>query len=154
MSFSSTGNALVTIDSLGQLYIYRMSPITDPGGPHVPVGLQTMFEFCLVSGLDWWDVAVCMKSSHVETVCFKLEEDFGKQPKSNQEYYFSRFMAITSSLYRQLCSSNIEYKSADSFAQLMLHSVYGAFKTLLGPSDLTITSPTAVEKVSSKAFMY
>ena len=65
MAFSATGNALVTIDSLGQLYIYRMSPITDPGGPHVPAELQTMFEYCLVSGLDWWDLTVCMKSSQV-----------------------------------------------------------------------------------------
>jgi hypothetical protein len=31
MSFTSTGNALVVIDSLGQLYVYRMSPISDPG---------------------------------------------------------------------------------------------------------------------------
>ena len=71
MAFSATGNALVTIDSLGQLYIYRMSPITDPGGPHVPAELQTMFEYCLVSGLDWWDLTACMKSSQVtKIVCY------------------------------------------------------------------------------------
>ncbi len=31
MNFTATGNALVVIDSLGQLYVYRMSPISDPG---------------------------------------------------------------------------------------------------------------------------
>ena len=31
MNFTSTGNGLVVIDSLGQLYVYRMSPISDPG---------------------------------------------------------------------------------------------------------------------------
>ncbi len=29
--FTSTWNALVAVDTLGQLYLYRMSPITDPG---------------------------------------------------------------------------------------------------------------------------
>jgi hypothetical protein len=31
MHFTATGNGLVVIDSLGQLYVYRMSPISDPG---------------------------------------------------------------------------------------------------------------------------
>ena len=33
LCFTASGNALVATDSLGQLYLYRMSPITDPGGP-------------------------------------------------------------------------------------------------------------------------
>ena len=33
LSFTATGNCLVVIDSLGQLYLYSMSPIADPGGP-------------------------------------------------------------------------------------------------------------------------
>ena len=47
MCFTSTGTALVVTDSLGQLYLYRMSPIADPGGPHVAPYLVTMYEYCL-----------------------------------------------------------------------------------------------------------
>ena len=145
MSFSATGNALVTIDSLGQLYFYRMSPITDPGGPHVPVGLQNMFEYCLVSGFDWLDVSICMKPSQVESICQKLQEDFEKQSKSNQDYYFSRYMAMKSSLHRLV--STLDYKAADCYAELMLHSIHGLFKSLLGPSEMSVTAMTQTEKV-------
>jgi mediator of RNA polymerase II transcription subunit 16 len=154
MSFTSTGNALVTIDSLGQLYIYRMSPITDPGGPHVPLGLQTMLQYCLVSGYDWWDVTICVKQCHIDTVCNRLEEDFGKQTKSNQDYYFSRHMAMKSSLFRLFSPSPDDYKAADCYALLMLTSIYGTFKSLLGPSEMTLTATTAVEKVSSISIIY
>lgn len=154
MAFSSTGNTLVTIDSLGQLYFYRMSPITDPGGPHVPIGLQNSFEYSLVSGFDWLDVSMCMKPTQVESICQKLEEDFEKQSKVNQEYYYSRYMAMKSSLYRLVSSSSIAvasadhyYKAADCYAQLMLYSIHGVFKSLLGPSDMIVTADTQTEKV-------
>ena len=146
MAFSATGNALVTIDSLGQLYIYRMSPITDPGGSHVPAELQTMFEYCLVSGLDWWDLTVCMKPSQIETVCHRLEEDFNKQSQAVQDFYFSRYKSMKSSLFRLI--QGCEYKAADCFASLMLHSIYGSIRSLLGPSEMNWTSKTAMEKVS------
>ena len=58
MCFTSTGTGLLVTDSLGQLYLYRMSPIADPGGPHVAAYLVTMYEYCLVSGRDWWDLAL------------------------------------------------------------------------------------------------
>ena len=147
LAFTATGNALVAIDSLGQLYLYRMSPITDPGGPHVPAELQTMFEYCLVSGLDWWDLTVCLKSSQIETICHRLEEDFNKQSKAVQDYYFSRYLSLKISLFRIMSGS--EYKAADCYALLMLRSIHGSIKSLLGPSEMTVTSLTAIEKVSS-----
>lgn len=93
-SLTATGNVLCTIDSLGQLYLYRLSPISDPCGPHVPASLQTMFEFCLVSALDWWDLTVCLKPTDVEAVCSRLEENFSKQSPSVQDYYHSRYMSL------------------------------------------------------------
>lgn len=150
MSFTATGNVLVTLDSLGQLYLYRMSPISDPGGPHVPATLQTMFEFSLTSALDWWDVTICLKPAHVEAVCLRLNEEFEKQSKPMQEYYHTRYMSLKSCLHRLVSSPSLEYKAADCYAQLMLHSIYGVLKSLLGPSDLMHAALTAVEKVSSK----
>ena len=149
MAFTATANVLVTIDSLGQLYLYRMSPISDPGGPHVPATLLSMFEYSLVSALDWWDLTVCMKPSHIDAVCSRLQENFSKQSKAAQEYYSSRFMSLKSSLHR-LVHSNVDFKAADCHAQLMLHSIYGVLKSLLGPGEIAMTANTTVEKISSK----
>ena len=93
-SLTATGNVLCTIDSLGQLYLYRLSPISDPCGPHVPASLQTMFEFCLVSALDWWDLTVCLKPTVFVAVCVRLAEIFFNKSPSVQHYYHSRFMSL------------------------------------------------------------
>ena len=56
-----------------------------------------------------------------------------------------------SSLHRLVSSPLLEYKAADCHAKLMLHSIYGVFKSLLGPGELAISADTPVEKVSSKS---
>ena len=116
-SFTATGNVLCTIDSLGQLYLYRLSPISDPCGPHVPASLQTMFEFCLVSALDWWDLTVCLKPTDVEAVCSRLEENFLKQGSSVQDYYHSRYMSL-----KRLVLAHIKgHFFSDNKSTILLH---------------------------------
>jgi len=133
LCFTASGNALVATDSLGQLYLYRMSPITDPGGPYSVSYIVTLLEYCLVSGRDFWDLAIATKPNRVEAVCEKLGENFSCQPRGLQQYYFARFMAIKSSLYRLISSS--QYRAADTTALLMLHSIASTFKSLLRPSE-------------------
>ena len=72
LCFTASGNALVATDSLGQLYLYRMSPITDRGGPYSDSYIVTLLEYCLVSGRDFWDLAIATKPNRVEAVCEKL----------------------------------------------------------------------------------
>jgi mediator of RNA polymerase II transcription subunit 16 len=134
LAFTSTGNCLVVVDSLGQLYLYTMSPIADPGGPSsTPYTVQAL-EYCLVSGKDWWDLAIAFKpSSRLESVCDRFGESFAAQPAGLQRYYHSRFMAMKASIYRLANTS--QYRAADTTALLMLQSVNGAFKTLLRPAD-------------------
>ena len=76
LCFTSTGNCLIATDSLGQLYLYRMSPITDPGGPYSVQFIVPWLEFCIFSGNDWWDLAIATKPSRIETVCDKLRYFF------------------------------------------------------------------------------
>ena len=134
LDFSSTGNCLVVADSLGQLYLYSMSPIADPGGPSsAPYTVQAL-EYCLVSGRDWWDLAIAFKPpSKLEAICDKFSESFLRQPAGLQRYYHSRFMAMKASLYR--LASTSQYRAADTSALLMLQSINSAFKTLLRPAD-------------------
>ena len=176
-AFSANANVLVVIDSLGQLYFYRMSPISDPGGPHTPDSIVLMLTKCLLSGFDWWDINVCCAAvslagnkdvqgqtsnpaslSAIEVICEKLTEDFNKQPPAIQNYYLNRWMAIKASVYRLSASgwgsshhsNRNEHKAADTFMQSMLISIHGAFKSLLRPGtliDLT-SNDTAFDKVS------
>jgi len=134
LSFTATGNALVVTDSLGQLYLYSMSPIADPGGPSsAPFTVQAL-EYCLVSGKDWWDLAVAFKpSSKLEAVADRFSESFSAQPAGVRSYYHSRFMGMKASLYR-LAGSSL-YRAADTSALLVLQSVNAAFKTLLRLAD-------------------
>ena len=177
-AFSANGNVLVVVDSLGQLYTYRMSPISDPGGPHAPDSIVLMLTKCLLSGYDWWDISVCCAAvslagnkgipgqssntaslSPIDVICEKLTEDFSKQPPAIQSYYFSRFMSIKASIYRLAstgCGSPSnhgtisECKAADSFTQSMLISIHGALKSLLRPGAIIdfSSNDTAFDKVS------
>ena len=176
-SFSANANVLVVIDSLGQLYFYRMSPISDPGGPHTPDSIVLMMTKCLLSGYDWWDINICCAAvslagnkglqgqtlnpaslSPIDVICEKLTNDFNKQPQTIQSYYSNRWMSMKASLYRlghTGCGSsghgNInEYKAADTFMQSLLLSIHGAFKSLLRPGSIIDISSndTAFDKVS------
>jgi len=133
MSFTSTGNCLLITDSFGQMYLYRLSPISDPGGPTLPPYIVTILEYCLVTGRDWWDLAIAADSSKLEAIGEKLSQNFARQPLGQQEYFYPRFMAMKSSLFRLTLSS--QFKSADTIALLMIKSITGAFKGLLKGSE-------------------
>ena len=134
LAFTATGNCLVAVDSLGQLYLYSMSPISDPGGPSsAPFTVQAL-EYCLVSGKDWWDLAIAFRpAAKLETICDRFAESYARQPSGVQRYYHSRFMSMKASLYR--LAGNAQHRAADTTALFVLQAVNGAFKTLLRPAD-------------------
>jgi len=129
MKMTSTGTGLVVTDSYGQIYLYRMSPIADPGGPHMAPYLVTMYEYCLVSGRDWWDLSLAAAQTNILTVTDKLEETFSKQPSGLKNYCYYRYMAIKASLFR--LAPQCEYRAADTLALMMLKSIYGDVSSLL-----------------------
>jgi len=142
LAFTATGNCLLAADSLGQLYLYRLSPIADPGGPPLAPYIVTMLEYCLVSGRDWWDLAVAAKPSKLEFICDKFAENFGRQGPGEKEYYASRFLAIKASLLR--LSPSTQQRASHTNATLMLNSINGAFRSLLRGgeySGLDLTDP-------------
>merc|ERR1719342_1919512 len=88
---------------------------------------------CLFTGRDWWDLAIAADSSKLEAIGEKLSQNFARQPLGQQEYFYPRFMAMKSSLFRLTLSS--QFKSADTIALLMIKSITGAFKGLLKGSE-------------------
>ena len=133
LAFTATGNCLLATDSLGQLYLYRLSPISDPGGPTLAPYIVTILEYCLVSGRDWWDLAIAADPTKLEAIGEMLSGNFSRQPPGQQQYFYSRFMALRSSVFRLTGSS--QYKAADTNALLMLKSINGAFKGLLRAAE-------------------
>ena len=133
LAFTATGNCVMATDSLGQLYLYRLSPISDPGGPSLAPYIVTILEYCMVSGRDWWDLAIAADPNKVEAIAEMVSANFYRQSVGQQQYFYSRFMAIRSAMFRLSHSS--QYKAADTNALLMLKSINGAFKGLLRSSD-------------------
>ncbi|XP_034251732.1 mediator of RNA polymerase II transcription subunit 16 [Thrips palmi] len=135
MDITWLGNVAVAVDTQGQLYLYRLLPISEPGAPMTVPYACTLLEYCLVSGLDWWDLLVSLRTSMLEAVCDRFTESYNRQQQAVQQFHSAQFLSIKASLYR--LSFNCQSKAADLNALMMLQSVATAFKSLLRPSDLS-----------------
>ncbi|XP_003743284.1 mediator of RNA polymerase II transcription subunit 16 [Galendromus occidentalis] len=133
MCLSHTGCVLITVDSLSQISLYRLSPITEPGAPMSAAYAATVLEYCLITGVDWWDVLISLRPGLIEKVSEKLCEVFEKQPEGVQQFFHSRFLALKGSLYRLLITGFV--KAGDCHAQMMLAAVSCVIKGLLRPRE-------------------
>lgn len=70
------------------------------GGPMSPNYIVTLLEYCLITGIDWWDVLLGVRSALIEPVCERLSYTFSQQPQSLQVFWHNKFMALKCSLYR------------------------------------------------------
>ncbi|KAG0434769.1 hypothetical protein HPB47_018897 [Ixodes persulcatus] len=61
MQLSWTSGVLVAVDSLSQLFLFRLSPVTEPGNPISPSYTVILLEHCLMTGTDWWDVLLGLR---------------------------------------------------------------------------------------------
>lgn len=60
----------------------------------------TLLEYCLVTGLDWLDILLCLRASMIEALCERLDVSFNRQLQSTQQYHYIQFLCIKTSLYR------------------------------------------------------
>ena len=97
--------------------------------------LVTMFEYCFVSGVDFWDLTICAKMSHIDSLCDKLTENFDRQPAHIQQFYFGHLMAVKATLYRLESPHMGDLKAGDSFALFMLESIRQVLKTMVRSSE-------------------
>ena len=135
MDITWLGNVAAAVDTQGQLYLYRLLPISEQGVPMTVPYACTLLEYCLVSGLDWWDLLVSLRPSMLEAVCERFTESYNRQQPAVQQFHSAQFLSIKSSLYR--LSFNCQSKAADLSTLMMLQAVATAFKSLLRPSDLS-----------------
>ncbi|XP_012219680.1 mediator of RNA polymerase II transcription subunit 16 isoform X1 [Linepithema humile] len=139
MDLSWLGCVLLACDTHGNLYLYKLLPDGTTGvlsnGTSMSLSYAcTLLEYCLVTGLDWLDILLCLRSSMIEALCERLDVSFNRQSQPTQQYHYIQFLCIKTSLYRMLVSG--QNKATDLSSLLMIHSVATAFKSLLRPSDL------------------
>lgn len=147
MELSWLGNLLVVVDSMGQLSLFRIVPNAESGGPLTVNSATTQLEFCLVSGIDWFDLLISLPPVLLEPIYDKLTENFKRQPPAIQQYYFLSLISFKSSLCRMMLSG--QTKAGDLLSLLMLYSVSTAFKSLLRPSDLSSPDRGPAESVAA-----
>ncbi|XP_055948593.1 mediator of RNA polymerase II transcription subunit 16-like [Argiope bruennichi] len=147
MQLSWTGCTLVAIDSLSQLFLYRLCPVTDIGGPMTTSYALTVLEYCLMTGTDWWDVVLSLRPGWIESICEKFTESFNRQPAAAQQGWISRYLSIKGSLYR--CLSNGLAKAGDCHALIMLNAISAAMKSLLRPRDLSSQDKGPAENLTA-----
>lgn len=70
------------------------------GGPMTVPYACTLLEYCLVTGLDWWDLLVSLRPSMIDTVCERFTDSFNRQPQQIQQFHYVQFLNIKTSLYR------------------------------------------------------
>ncbi|XP_065339940.1 mediator of RNA polymerase II transcription subunit 16 [Cloeon dipterum] len=148
MDLTWAGSALLVADTRGQLYLYKVLPVADPGGGPLTVPYAvTLLEYCLISGLDWWDVLLALRPSMIDAVCDRFTESFNRQPACTQQLLSSHYLCIKASLNR--LSTNGQQRSSDLLNLVMLHSISTAFKSLLRPSDLVNHEKSPAEGIAA-----
>ena len=58
----------------------------------------TLLEFCLLSGLDWLDLLLSLRSPMIETLSERFDTSFNRQPLHIQQCYYMQFLCIKISL--------------------------------------------------------
>lgn len=134
---SYLGHIFVSLDTFGQLYVYRCNFMCQDqlGTPALIVQTVNLLEYCLVTGFDSLDILLTLKIQILENVLERLTESFHRQPSNVQQYYYVNFLTMKIALYR--LSIPGQQKAHDLSNLLILHSILIAFKSLLRPSDLT-----------------
>ncbi|XP_057376499.1 mediator of RNA polymerase II transcription subunit 16-like [Daphnia carinata] len=129
--FTATGNALIAFDNSATMFICKLSPITDPGGPvTIPYALMAL-EYCLITGIDYWDVLIGLRSTMLDSLCERLTDCFNQQSIGLQQLSQYRLHNIKLAIFRLGPSSNS--KAGLQYGIIMLNSVYSALKSLLRP---------------------
>jgi len=84
--------------------------------------LLNLYEYCLITGYDYWDLLVSTNSSLFDSLIERIEEKCSNQTLSSfQRVYFSQHNALLYSMYRRSLSSQYRTKSLDLLSRLILN---------------------------------
>ena len=59
-------------------------------------------EYCLLTGVDYWDILVGLRSTMLDSLCERLNENFNQQNSGVQQMLQYRLLNIKLSIYRYI----------------------------------------------------
>jgi len=129
--FTATGNSLIAFDSASTMFICRLSPITEPGGlVTIPYAVMVL-EYCLLTGIDYWDIMIMLRSNMLDSICERLTENFNQQTPGMQQMLHYRLLNMKMAIYRLL--PNGSAKAGLQYGIIMINSVHSSLRSLLRP---------------------
>lgn len=138
VEFSWSGCVAVVMDSLSQLFVYRIPQMLDTKNGYSIRFYHTLLEYCVFTVQDCWDILVCIRPNMIENLCDSLTEAFNKcQSEEVQKICVNHYLAVKASLYRLYSGSNAtngQNKSGDCYTLIMLNAIANTIKSLLRPS--------------------
>lgn len=148
IDMSWLGNVLLIIDSDSYLHLFKLPPQIESSTPLSVPYATTILEYCLMTGLDWLDLLLVLRSGMLDAVWERLTESFNRQVPAVQQFFYVQYLCIKTSLYR--LSAQGQSKASDLSTFLMLHSISTAFKSLLRPSEMSSHEKTPADTLASK----
>lgn len=121
---SFMGSIGVGITNYSRLVLIRpsilMKDITSCGQNFIS-HLLNLYEYCLITGYDYWDLLVSTHQNLFDTLIERMEEKLSNQMLSSfQRVYFSQYNALLYSLYKRSLVSQYRTKSLDFLSKLNL----------------------------------
>ncbi|KAL3286485.1 hypothetical protein HHI36_000991 [Cryptolaemus montrouzieri] len=147
IDMSWLGNVLLVVDSDDSLYLFKLPPQIESSAPLSIPYCTTILEYCLVTGMDWLDLLLVLRSNMLDPLCDRLTESFNRQPPAIQQYFYVQYLCIKTSLYR--LSAQGQSKANDLTLFLMLHNISTAFKSLLRPSEMSSHEKSPADSLSN-----
>ena len=65
----------------------------------VPYAL-TVLEYCLVTGIDYWDILISLRSTMLDSLCDRLTDSFNQQSIGVQQLFQYRLLNIKLAILR------------------------------------------------------
>lgn len=132
IQFSPNQTVFFSIDTMSQIQAIQLPPPTNwLDEQDFETYLQYSFEYCLVTGNDYWDLIVCTKQQSLDNICDKLHDAYERQPKHLQATYFNRQLTIRASLYRCINNTISQLKASECHTMIMLNYISTSIKSLL-----------------------
>lgn len=57
-------------------------------------------EYCLITGIDYWDILIGLRSTMLESLCERLTESFNQQSIGLQQLLQYRLLNIKLAIFR------------------------------------------------------
>lgn len=109
IDMSWLGNVLLVIDIDSFLHLFKLPPQIDSSIPLSVPYTTTLLEYCLITGLDWLDLLLVLRTGMLDALCDRLSESFNKQSSAVQQFFFESYLCIKTSLYRYVIPNYLIY---------------------------------------------